>query len=384
MKRVGLCTCYDNHNYGSMLQALATQIIIIEQGYICEIIRYEKKYTLWFIIKSIPRLFNPLLVSRKLRKIKRDILVKKHPEIMVMHKQRKELLNSFCKTHFTSLSPVLQGYAHLVDYAERYDAVVVGSDQLWLPSGLASKFYTLMFVPDHVQKVSYATSFGVSKIPFFQIRRTREYLRRINCISVREIRGKEIIEELTGRTAAVAADPTLLLGAVEWEAVFQARTIVEGPYILCYFLGTNIEHRKAVIELGAKTGCKTVSLPFMNEFNKVDVDFGDEQLYNIAPGDFINLVRGAQYICTDSFHGTIFSILHHKQFIVFNRYQEGAKYSRNSRIDSLCTRLQIEERRYNQDIVTEMQREIDYETIDRLVEEFRRESLEFLCNALSG
>jgi hypothetical protein len=97
----------------------------------------------------------------------------------------------------------------------------------------------------------------------------------------------------------------------------------------------------------------------------------------------VNLIRNAEYVCTDSFHGSVFSILHHKKFLTFNRFAQGAN-SRNGRIDSLCNLLGLKERRFKSDIYKEIQKDIDYIRVDKKLEKLRENSLDFLEKSLKG
>lgn len=97
--------------------------------------------------------------------------------------------------------------------------------------------------------------------------------------------------------------------------------------------------------------------------------------------DFVNLIRYADYILTDSFHGSVFSILHHKKFMTFNRFNAGAKNSKNSRIDSLCTLLGLTERRFAGNVM-DVQKEIEYLSVDEKLKELRDASTSFLENSL--
>ena len=85
---------------------------------------------------------------------------------------------------------------------------------------------------------------------------------------------------------------------------------------------------------------------------------------------------------TDSFHGTVFSILNHKKFITFNRFREDSKDSRNSRIDSLCSLLGLAERRYQKNIYDSVNREIDYKSVDQKLGKLRENSIRYLSDAL--
>ena len=238
-----------------------------------------------------------------------------------------------------------------------------------------------MFVPDEVNKISYATSFGVGAIPWYQLSRTCKYLQRIEHLSVREIKGAEIIRNIADRDAKVVCDPTLLLTKEEWANQIPTRRVVDGKYIFCYFLGKNEEHRKLAKMLKEKCGYKIICTPFLDSFVECDLTFGDEQLFDIGPDDFVNLIRHAEYILTDSFHGSVFSIIHNKQFLVLNRFSEGGQ-SRNSRIDSLCSLLGLEKRRFKDNIYSEMIEPIAYNTVEEKLSDLRSESIQFLKESL--
>jgi hypothetical protein len=380
-KKIGLCVCYDTKNFGSQLQVYATQEMVEKLGYDCEIIRYKKKATPDFVLRSIPRFFNPYFVKSKMRGIKKRRAIRKYPEIQKQVTIRNKRFQGFVEQYFTRLSRPYAGYAALKKGAEQYDAFLTGSDQLWLPSNLGSHFYTQEFVPDSKTKIAYATSFGVSQIPFYQKKRTAGYLNRFQSLSSREIAGSKIIESLTGKKASIVCDPTLLFDQKDWAEMIPDRKIMKQPYIFCYFLGTNPEHRQAAEAFGRQTGLPIVTCPFLDNFVKSDQQFGDVRMFDMDAADFVNLIRHAEYVLTDSFHGSVFSILHHKKFITFNRFAAGAN-SRNSRIDSLCELLGLSDRRYNGDIA-QAQNEVDYSCVEDRLASLREQSVRYLREALS-
>ena len=118
---------------------------------------------------------------------------------------------SFKKWAFKDFSDEYIGYAALREGGKKYSAVITGSDQLWSPAGLPTNYYNLMFVPDDTLKISIASSFGVKEIPWYQKKRTIQYLNRIEYISMRENRGSEIVKELTGRDVPTILDPVFFL-----------------------------------------------------------------------------------------------------------------------------------------------------------------------------
>lgn len=384
MGKIGVCACYNTKNYGSMLQTLATGEVLDKLGYDYEFIYYTRKPTMDLILRSLGRI--PEFFIRKINNRKKCRELKKHPETALGIKVRNQCFDEFMNRTFTKLSPRYDTYSELKEASKKYSAVLVGSDQLWRPEGYSTGFYNLMFVPDNVLKIAYATSFGVSHIPKKKVSIAKEFLSRIEFIGVRELRASEIIQELIGRHVPTVVDPTLLFSGDAWKELIPQKKIVEEKYIFCYLLGTNHQHRSWVKKLGEKTGYKIVTIPHLDEFVAEDVSFGDIQLFEVGPAEFVNLIRYAEYVCTDSFHGTVFSILNHKRFVTFNRFSDKSKDSRNSRIDSLLKQTQLEKRRMANDecsICDIMAEDINFENVEVCLNEMRNVSLAYLRESLA-
>lgn len=384
MKKVALSVCYDTKNYGSQLQVLATIEKIKELGYKPEIIKYNKKISIKFILQTLPRFLNSYFVKSKLKGIKKQKALEKHLEILKNVNIRNERFDKYIKEKYSKILKSYDGWNELITKANNdYEIFLCGSDQLWLPANLGSHFYTLEYVTSNKNKIAYATSFGVSQIPWYQKRRTKKYLNDFSYLSCREEKGKQIIKELTDKDVPVVADPTLLLTKEEWDKIIPNKEVINEKYIMCYLLGENVEHRKIAEKLAEKTGYKIVTIPFLDDYVEYDKEFGNYKLFDIDTYDFVNLIRNAEYVLTDSFHGSIFSILNHKKFIVLNRFLDNSKNSRNSRIDNLCSMLELDDRRYknNIDIIFD---DIDYNRVDKYLEKIRKSSKEYLGNALRG
>lgn len=379
---IGVCIKYFHENYGGMLQAFATTQILEKMGLEYELIRYEKKKNPVFVLKSLPRLFNGILLNDKYEMIKKKIGRLRHADFAHHDRERMKAFWQFRDTHFTRLSPVCKGYQALEQRAESYEAVVTGSDQLWSPAGLPTNYYNLQFVPDHVKKISYASSFGVSQIPWYQKKRTAAFLNRLDAISMRENRGSEIVKELTGKEVPVVLDPVFMLTQEEWAFRIPVRKPAGKPYIFAYFLGASPRHRKAVQMLAERTGLRVIALRHLDQYVEADEQFGDFAPYQVGPAEFLNLIRHAEYICTDSFHGACFSILHHKKFTIFSRYSDTAKHSKNSRIETLCKNLGLENRRYTEEAALSMEPAIDYDAVEKKLEKLRGEAWQYLHQAL--
>lgn len=387
MKKIGCVIAYrKNHtNYGTSLVGYALIKKLQQLGYTVEVINYVKRLT---FLQKVKYMVNLICCGE----LKTFWIRQKAVKLKKFNQQYSENIDKrICSVESykaKKLIPLFKdyvGYEMLHDCSICYDAIVVGSDQVWSPLSLPNKFYNLLFVKDEVRKIAYASSFGVSTIPFFQRKATGAYLNRFHKIGVREQKGKEIVESLSQKKATVVADPTLLLDAKEWENEIKDSTAnVNEPYIFCYFLGNNSEARSAAEKIKEQTGLKIITIRHMDEYVPSDELFGDEAPYDVNPNDFVKYISMAKYVCTDSFHCTAFSIQFHRQFLTFYRFSQGSSVGRNSRIDSLFSVLGIDrERIYNGDI-TKIDNPIDWDKIDANLANLRSESIRFLEDALTN
>lgn len=369
-----------NHtNYGSALQAYATVKTIQELGYDLSIIKYKKKRSFFEKLWIMPQYFYSGGFKRTVRGIKTKMNMRFKEAYAKGQRMRRKATNQFKEIELEPLFKWYDGYEALCEGSKDYNAVFVGSDQTWNPIGFYSNYWNLMFVDDSVPKFSYAASFGVSKVPSIQTTGTKKYLERLDLISVREERGKRIVESISDKEATVVVDPTMLCTREQWlEFAGKSMRKIDEPYIFCYFLGPRRDIREEAVKLSKETGCKIVICPHMEEYRKADEGIGDYVLYDLNPYDFVKLLSNAQYVCTDSFHGTAFSILMHKKFMTF--YREMGP-STNSRIDNLLGFLGLNDRLYKGDIES-AKIDIEYNTVDGLLEKKRNESLLFLKDAL--
>ncbi len=256
------------------------------------------------------------------------------------------------------------------DIAKRYDKVIVGSDQVWNPdwaiNDKTATTYFLSFIEPE-RRISYAASFGVEKIPKEKQNKYETALREFNKISVREDAGKRIVEELTGRTdVQVLVDPTMLLTTQEWDEVAEKpKKQLPEKYLLTYFLGTvSKERRQAVEKRAAELGCETIWL--MDK---------DSPFYAIGPGHFVYMIKHAQMVCTDSFHGSVFSFLYGKPLAIFDR--EGSAENMGSRIRTLADKFRLEDCLVKNNIIPDVI-EADYSAGYTALEAERKKSKAFL------
>ena len=287
--------------------------------------------------------------------------------------------------HWNKMLPAVNGWNGLKKQAEDMETVVVGSDQLWRPSNIVGCYYTLEFVPDEVKKISFSTSFGVPELPKRLHRHARRFLSRLDHISVREDSGAEIVKQECGREAKVVCDPTMMLTAEDWMHIQSVKPFAEGNYILMYLMGDNPKHREFVKKLRKATGFRIIGLLHGATYISYDEDVVDEKPFNVGPSEFINLIRYAQYVCTDSFHCCVFSILNSTKFFAFRRWPDGSKFSANDRLYTLLKFTGLENRMLDGDenVNKCLAETIDYEDVLDRVALRRKESMDFLINALN-
>lgn len=384
--KIALVTCYFQPNYGSQLQAYATQMAFDKLGLdnetICidglktEINKAKYRYFL-------SRIFVPQTVKDKFRTIQMVWNRKTNKKYDADIKERWGMFADFANTMF-HVSRRYNSKSEIAADAHNYCAFVVGSDQLWLPSNIAADYYTLNFVPEDICKISLATSFGISHLPKKQGDLAAKFLKRIDFVSVREDTGKKLVKELADRDVPVVCDPTLMFTANDWNKIVPSERFYSEKYIFCYFLGNNPEQRDFVKKYAMKTGCKIVDMQHCEEFIKCDVGFADYSPYNVGPKEFIQLIRDSEYVFTDSFHCSVFSMLYSRKFFVFRRFNNEGVASTNSRIYSLMSLVHQEQRllRATENIDECIAMNIDYTQVHADINSLRKFTWDWLQNAL--
>ncbi len=383
-KKIALAINYDYHDYGGMLQSYATQVALGKLGYESYAINYDNlkgginHRKIGYFLRNI---LDWSIVKEKGRIVQKKLLDKFNKKLSANQAIRDAAFDRFQKNFKTTVA--FPTWEALTDACHGYDAVLVGSDQLWLPSNIVADYYTLNFVPDEVKKIAYATSFGIGAIPHGMEKQYSSFLNRINYLSARETSGQGIIKASTGRDVPLVCDPTMLLEKKDWEQIATQNRLVKEKYIFCYFMGNNPEQRDFVNRIAKNKGYKIVGLIHLDQYIKTDEDFVDYALWNITPADFVALVRDAEYVCTDSFHGTVFSIIFHKNFLTFKRFNKKASLSTNTRIFSLLNRLNLKDRLFTAEGNIDQDLEIhDYDKIQNELSAFIKSSIEYLVNAI--
>lgn len=353
MKNVAIVTCIGKSNFGNRLQNYALQKVIEDLGYNVE------------TLENISYLNNIENYEEN---------YKEYLEYKV-EKEKRDYSNRFRIAYFEEFDKNVKfrdGMVTALDLKDTgYDYYVVGSDQVWNPHHSKLKDLDLLVGIDSNKRISYAASIGIDELPDTVKEKAKNEWLKFKAISVREDKGKEIIEELTGRNdVLVNLDPTMLLTSDEWSKLAKRpKQLKRDKYILNYFLGELSEQRKSEIERIAKE----------NDCEIINILDKNGEFYETGPSEFLYLEQNAFLICTDSFHSSVFSILFNRPFIVFNR--EDINKSMNSRIDTLINTFKLTNRNYEGKI-TEDNLSHDYSEAFRILDMKRMEAIHYLKESL--
>ena len=389
-RKIGIVAVTYKDNFGSVLQTYATQYTLEKLGYNARIFEIKGVYRGIMIKKLLyyaGRIFDPVEVKYLFANLKsrsRKRVSVSADQFAADMKVRHRMYSDFNK-RWNKMLPIVNGWNGLRKQAEDMDTVVVGSDQLWRPSNIVGCYYTLEFVPDEVKKISFSTSFGVPELPRRLHRHAKRFLSRIDHISVREDSGAVIVKQECGREAKVVCDPTMMLTAEDWMHIQSVKPFAEGNYILMYLMGDNLKHREFVKKLRKATGFRIIGLLHGATYISYDEDVVDEKPFNVGPSEFINLIRYAQYVCTDSFHCCVFSILNSTKFFAFRRWPDGSKFSANDRLYTLLKFTGLEHRILDgsEDVEKCLAETIDFEDVLDKVALRRKKSMDYLIYALN-
>lgn len=353
MKKVGILTINDDNNYGNRLQNYAVQQMI------------SKNYKV-----EVETIYN------QKNWVGKKILINKVKNIIKRLSNKTQHKRQVCFMNFEKNMKYSKTFIDCNNIPDnlnnKFDLFLVGSDQVWNPTfGRMSDIDFLTFA-EKAKRNSFSASFGISEIPDEMKEYYREKLNGLNNISVREDRGKEIIEELTGRTdVEVLVDPTMLLTAEEWDKVSKKpKQLKANKYILNYFLGELSEKRKKEINrIAEENNCEIINILDLNS-----------PFYSTGPSEFLYLEKNAFLVCTDSFHSSVFSILYNRPFIVFEREDKEVKM--NSRIETLINKFNLKNRKFDGEI-TEENLNHDYTEAYQILEKEREKSNRFLEKCLN-
>lgn len=377
MKKIGLVTYY-GENYGGMLQAYALQRYVKEAGYDCKIISNDFLYigTRLGRTKSIFRKIKVLLKNPVDYLNRRNAIRKYSTENALKSSKFQEFLSKNIDIDYTGYT----SYDQYIKSPPEYDVYLCGSDQIWNPNLYNSNgFYFAGFAPKDAVRISYASSIGVSSVSDEHAAFMKPYLDKLDIISTREVDGSKIVEDITGKKARTVLDPTLLLNGEQWSKV-SAERLVDKPYVFCYLFGERDYIAKVKKQVKELTGLEMVCIPYTAREMAGD----DTKIFEAGPAEFISLIKNAEFVLTDSFHATAFSINLKTPFLSLCRFAKNDTKSMNSRLTTILGALGLEDRLIdeNDNITKEMLFDVDFQKAHKLLEEKRTEDSQFLMDSI--
>lgn len=360
-------TCHHVYNHGAYLQAYALITYLKSLGHDAEIINYRPDY--------LRRHFKLWLSDKRYNRIGLGwlyVLAKLPSRIIAL--KRKKRFDKFYTKYIPVTATEYHSFKELRDNPPYADCYIAGSDQIWnttFPNGTDPGFY-LDFGSDTTKKLSYAASFATDTLKDGTIEFVTEKLKNFDKISVREYSGVKLLNSL-GFSGIEVVDPVFLLTAKEWDAI----TSKEGEnekYLLVYDFENSPEIQNIATRLARTKNLKILSI------GSRSMNYTNKDYINYAPDTFIGLIKNAEYIISNSFHGTAFSLIYNKNFFVVNR-ADGL----NTRMRDLLAKYNLSSRLISTSATNEeLIANIDYSKVLPLIEKDIDQSKRYLIENLSN
>lgn len=356
-KKIGVLTFHNAINYGAVLQAYALEKYLENQGINAELIGYKNPHV--FRAPSLKGIW-------KGKNLVRNIYY--------------TLEFPFWYKRYKKFQAFLEGI-NINDKCskeewEEYSSIIVGSDQVWNLNTTNGDFTYYLDSVENVKKYSYASSFGTGSLDEKYHAQIRKNLKEFDMISVRENSGKKFINTLLpDKEVEVVLDPTFLLDKKQWKEILEKPRCKE-RYILIYQLA----YSKPLIEyaerLAREKRCKLVTI----NGNPRQPIHG-VNIMDAGPTEWLGLFEGAEMVMTNSFHGTVFSIIFQKDFYTALLTKQA---ERNDRVLTLLTHLGLENRILEDGMdLSKMCEGIDYSSIEKKLNEMIERSYNYLDKVLN-
>lgn len=372
--KVAIITLTDGANYGNRLQNYAMQQLLSTFGHDVETLKrktYRDKSFLerieWYIKDNIK-----FIIGRSGTKC--------------LSQKRLFRFRRFNKKYIRFANIILSNNIAPEGIGDKYDYFVCGSDQIWntyFSEAGDDIMNQLAYFARPSQRIAYAASFGANTIESEYSDMFSIELSKFKAIGMREEDGVRIVEELTGRTDIhVVCDPTMMLSNDEWIEIEKKPKYVNQneKFIVTYFIGSRTkEIAQHINNLSRQYGLRTINLD-MEYVTDKKIDKPVEFL--TTPDEFVWLIHNAEFVITDSFHASVFSILFQKRFLVYSRIPSGEN-NMNGRIETLLSMFSIEECWDDIENPTKTPPNIDYQKISNMIEDYKNKSRVFLEKAFS-
>lgn len=361
MIKIGTITFHCSYNYGSALQTYALKTFL------------EKNMT--YSVSVINFVYEIDFCQYRLFRIRKYL---KHPWYFLLdiyffkeNKRRKQSFEMFAERYFNLTDKRYYNSNDMKELNQKFDVFICGSDQIWnldCTQGVEPAYF-LKFADKNKLKIAYAPSLAHVKFAKNYDEDLKEAIKDIDYISVREKSTLPLIQSLTEKKIEVVLDPTLLLDAEDYNSIVGKQSINE-KYIFVYMLEYNASLVNYCNDFAKKHNIKVVYIA-----NKKFSGLKGENAFGVGPDMFLEYIKNAEYVVTNSFHATVFSIIFNKKFITFTTKKS------SSRMVDLLNNLGIPERIYKTGF--DISKEIDYKKVKINLNKMRKGSLEYLNKALN-
>lgn len=363
--KIKTITCHDVYNHGASLQAFALQVYLSSQGHDVEIIDYKpdylsNHYNLWSVS-------NPIFDKPVVKQL--YLLAKLPGRLIALRRKRK--FDEFTLKYLRLTPHRYHSNEELKTNPPKADVYIAGSDQIWntlFQNGRDATFY-LDFVPKGTKRIAYAASFATKDVveeykPF-----VRRMLQGFDNISLRERISLPLLESLGRNDGVAVCDPVFLLSREQWNNILPTFS-TEEKYLLVYDT-ENSNKIRGIAQLIAKERRLKIFNISGSRKSYVDKDF-----WASSPIDFVQLISDAEFVVSNSFHATAFSLIFHREFCVVNRSE-----AINERMLSLLEQYGLQDRLIT-DIAKCQLSSIDYTMVQPKIEQDIEASKQYLRDAI--
>lgn len=368
-KKIGIITFHNSYNCGSMLESYAMQTVVNKIAGNAEIINFSNI--------GQRKLYSVFCENNTLKNIIKNILLFPHRKRIIFNNSKYEDF----KNKYMNLSKEYSSMDELDD--SDYKTVVAGSDQIWnITIEDGDDAYFLPWVKN-AKKVAYSPSFGAKNIMDYSSNpgKYKEMINDFDSLSIREKNGRKWIKELCNKEVEVLLDPTLLLNVEDYNKLEYNDLNIKEKYIFFYSPSFNRKICKYVKQIASKYNLKVITWSAKSYYLKMIKTFGFELADFENPSMYLSLIKNAELVMTTSYHGTIFSTIYRKKFIVI---KNGGMYGNDDRVKTLLEQIHMESRLmpFEFDPNYNYLEKIDYSNYDKFLPALKKKSIDYLKDNL--
>lgn len=372
--KIGIMSMQRVANYGSFLQAYGLKKIIEKQGHSVVFVDYKVGRPVTF--ENDKKQYYKGIIREKVMDIAAECI-----DLLFFASEEQKYSMQFKKMYKKNFLPLL-GISDKKNYHKSVDTLVIGSDEVFncLQSNPIVGFSPELFGHNNKAKklISYAASFGNTTITGLEDAKKEKIishlLKKFNNISVRDQNSFEIVKTLTGKEASINLDPVLMYEFTD--EIIYPQTGEKYLVVYAYRNRLSESEKKAIKDFAKKEQLKIIGIGGYQDF--CDVCFQG------SPFEVLGYIKGAEYVITDTFHGTIFSVINQRKFVTFIRNGHGKKYGNYEKLMDLLQRLGLEDRAIfsPSEISERIYTDINYYAVDEIIRTQREKTMSYLKDAL--